>query len=198
MLFYYITDRNQFPGDERTRRVKLVDKIQEATQAGVDFIQIREKDLLARELELLACEVLTAIRPPKTRVLLNSRGDVALACKADGVHLRSDDIPVEDARRIGKRIPQWLVFVSCHSAADVQRAKGADMAIFAPVFEKEGSQSTGLEGLHAACGVGMPVLALGGVTVANAASCIQAGAVGIAGIRLFQENNVAEVVRALS
>jgi thiamine-phosphate pyrophosphorylase len=198
LLLYYITDRTQFSGEERLRRLKLIDKIHEAAQAGVDFIQLREKDLHASELELLAYDALQAIQNTKTKLLLNSRSDVALACQAHGVHLRSDDISVDDSRLIAKRIPRWLVFVSCHSATDVQRAKGADMTTFAPVFEKEGSQPQGLEGLRTACGIGMPVLALGGVTVANAQSCLQAGAVGIAGIRLFQENTISEVVRALS
>jgi thiamine-phosphate pyrophosphorylase len=198
LLFYYITDRIQFPGDERTRRVQLISKIHEAAQAGVDFIQLREKDLPARELELLTCAALHVIQNTKTRLLLNSRSDVALACGAHGVHLRSDDIPIEDARLIAKGSPQWLVFLSCHSAAEIQRATGADMAIFAPVFEKQGSQAQGIERLRTACRSGLPVLALGGVTIANAQSCVQAGAVGIAGIRLFQDNSVAEVVRALS
>jgi thiamine-phosphate pyrophosphorylase len=198
LLFYYITDRIQFSGDKRTRRLKLIDKVNEAAQAGVDFIQLREKDLPTRELELVACDALHAILNTKTRLLLNSRSDIALACQAHGVHLRAHDISVKDARLITKRIPEWLVFVSCHSAAEVQRAAGADMAIFAPVFEKGGSQPAGLESLRAACQLGIPVLALGGITIANAQSCARAGAAGIAGIRLFQENNVAEVLRSLS
>jgi thiamine-phosphate pyrophosphorylase len=198
LLFYYITDRIQFPGDERTRRLKLIDKIREAARAGVDFIQLREKDLPARELELLTGDALQAIQNTKARLLLNSRSDVALACGAHGVHLRSNDISIEDARLIAKGTPQWLVFVSCHSADDLQRATGADMAIFAPVFEKQGSQAQGIERLRTACRIGPPVLALGGVTIANAQSCVQAGAAGIAGIRLFQENSVAEAVSALS
>ena len=77
---------------------------------------------------------------------------------------------------------------------------GATLAIFAPVFEKKdapGTVPTGLEALREACRAKIPVLALGGITLQNAASCLQAGAAGIAAIRLFQENNIAEIVRGL-
>ena len=100
-LLYYITDRSQFPGDELARRRALLDKIAEATRAGVDYIQLREKDLSTEELETLACEAARVIsqssalrtenRKPRTRLLINSRTDIALAVGADGVHLRSND-----------------------------------------------------------------------------------------------------------
>ena len=100
-LLYYITDRTQFPGDERTRRRALLDKIAEAARAGVDYIQLREKDLSACELEKLAADAMRIIHEVRagngeqhsaTRLLINSRTDVALAAGADGVHLRSDDV----------------------------------------------------------------------------------------------------------
>lgn len=198
MLLYYITDRTQFVGDEQTRCLTLLDKIHEAAHAGVDFIQLREKDLSGHPLELLACHAAAAVQGTKARLLLNSRSDIALACGAHGVHLRSGDISVEDARLIGKDTPHWEVFVSCHSAAEIERATGADFAVFAPVFEKKGAQPQGLEKLHEACRSGMPIFALGGITIANARSCVEAGAAGVAGIRLFQENSIPEVLRALS
>jgi len=197
LLLYYISDRLQFPGSEATRQGLLLDKIREAAAAGVDFIQLREKDLSVRALELLARDAVQAIQNTKTRLLINSRTDIALACGANGVHLRSDDISVTDARAVAGR-QDWLVFVSCHSAANVARAAGANMAIFAPVFEKQNVRPTGIEALRDACQRGIPVLALGGVTLANAYDCVKAGAAGIAGIRLFQENGVADVVKALS
>jgi thiamine-phosphate pyrophosphorylase len=198
LLLYYITDRTQFAGDERTRRLSLLDKIHEAAHAGVNLIQLREKDLSGRALELLGRDAAAVVRGTNARLLLNSRSDIALACGAHGVHLRSDDLSVEDARLIGKGTPHWLVVVSCHSAAEIARATGADLAVFAPVFEKKNAQPKGVEGLREACRMGIPILALGGVTIANARSCLEAGAAGIAGIRLFQENSVAEVIRALS
>ena len=215
MLLYYITDRTQFPGDENARQRALLAKIAEATRGGVDLIQLREKDLPTRELEALARTALRIVgenSPPETenqeratRLLINSRSDVAIACGADGVHLRSGDISPSEVRRIWTHAGHpatALVSVSCHSAADVARAEceGADIAVFAPVFEKNDAPQTspaGLDGLREACRHKIPVLALGGITLQNARACLDAGAAGIAAIRLFQKNDVAEVVRRL-
>lgn len=203
LLLYYITDRQQFAGDESDRRQALLQKIAEASRAGVDFIQLREKDLSTRDLESMAHAAVAVIHEncQKTRLLINSRSDVAMACGADGVHLRADDLSPGDVRKIWPQ-PEPIVAVSCHSAEDVTRAasEGADFVVFAPIFEKRADlkvQPKGFEALRAACGQGIQVLALGGVTLKNAHQCMEAGAAGVAGIRLFQENDVAEVVRAL-
>jgi thiamine-phosphate pyrophosphorylase len=206
MLLYYITDRTQFPGDEAARRRSQLEKIREAAACGIDYVQLREKDLPARELERLARKARQAIqqnRVRNTRLLINSRTDVALAVGADGVHLRSDDISVTEARQIWQAsCGQLLVGVSCHSEDNVAAAAstGASFAVFAPVFEKKDApavQSAGLEGLRQACKHKIPVLALGGVTVENARACLEAGAAGIAAIRLFQENDIRQVVAQL-
>jgi thiamine-phosphate pyrophosphorylase len=215
LLLYYITDRSQFPGDEDSRRARLRATVVHAARCGVDYIQLREKDLSTHNLEILAREILerrTENNQLNTGVLINTRTDVALACGANGVHLRSDDISPAVVRTIwtnsgvGARV---TIGVSCHTRAEVARAaeEGADFAVFGPVFEKahqekvraaEGStRPTGLEVLHEACQEKIPVIALGGVTLENAAACIQAGAAGIAAIRLFQENEIDEVVGAL-
>jgi thiamine-phosphate pyrophosphorylase len=259
---YYITDRTAFAQneDEPTRRRLLLEKITEAARAGVDYIQLREKDLSTRDLESLAHDALQAIRDakklttsrgqPATALLINSRTDVALAVAAGGVHLRSDDVSPQEVREIwGKghaataalarensigcptqRGFRWvgdastlqmppLIGVSCHSPSDVAHAaaQAATFAVFAPVFEKKvlarkefekkafqkkefhqnNAQPAGLPALHEACRNPIPVLALGGITLSNAHSCLAAGAAGIAAIRLFQENNIAEIVRAL-
>lgn len=219
-LLYYITDRTAFPGDELARHRRLLGKISEAARAGVDYIQLREKDLPTRELESLAREAVALIETLKTEnrelgtaLLINSRTDVALAVGADGVHLRSDDVSPQQVRSIWKKCcagaparaasaASPVVAVSCHSPAEVAQAaaNAASFAVFAPVFEKKdapGAQPTGLALLKQACQQKIPVLALGGITIANARSCLEAGAAGIAAIRLFQENNVAEVVRKL-
>ena len=220
-VLYYITDRTAFPGDESARRRRLLEKISEAVRTGVGYIQLREKDLPTRELELLAREVLSVmnqLRPEnralRTRLLINSRTDVALAVGADGVHLRSDDVWPQDVRAIWKD-GDGVIGVSCHSAAEVAQAadNGASFAVFAPVFEKQGAHATGMgaPGLAAfarpgnsglallkqACQEKIPVLALGGVTFANVHSCLEAGAAGIAAIRLFQENDIAQIVRRI-
>ncbi len=214
-LLYYITDRTAFPGDESSRRRSLLKKIVEAARAGVDYIQLREKDLASRELESLAREAVRVVREAGrlaagnkkrgTALLMNSRTDVALAVQAEGVHLRSDDISPQEVRQIWKcggsaRDP--LIGVSSHSPAEVAQAaaSGATFAVFAPVFEKKDTPTThptGLAMLQQACQTEIPILALGGVTLSNARSCIEAGAAGIAAIRLFQESNIAEVVQHL-
>ena len=228
-LLYYITDRKAFAGEESVRRRRLLEKIAEAARASVDYVQLREKDLSARELESLAQEAVRIIRDesrlrtekrdlisgnanPGTILVINSRTDIARAVNADGIHLRSDDISPSDVRKVwscGAGAParvsgryEPIIGVSCHSPEQVPRAAAneANFAVFAPVFEKKGapgSPPTGLEALRQACRARIPVLALGGITLDNARSCLAAGAAGIAAIRLFQENNIAELVRNL-
>jgi len=245
VLFYYITDRRQFRGSAAQQRDRLLAKIAEAARAGVDLIQLRERDLSARELYQLAMDAVTAVREARsekreTKLLINSRLDVALASGADGVHLRGADFAASDARAVWAKtraqlagVParksesrspsdnwqlttsNFLVGVSCHTEADVLAAEahGADFAVYAPIFEKHGTdvRPVGLEGLRQACAriathdkkveagfaSGMPILALGGITLENARDCVAAGAAGIAGIRLFQDHDAVEVVAAL-
>ena len=228
---YYITDRTAFAPDESARRRQLLEKIAEAASAGVDYIQLREKDLPTQDLESMAREAVCAVReagelttdrwPLAPALLINSRTDVALAVGADGVHLRSDDVSPLEVRQIwertqvsptlrkSRRVGQPtqgnlhpLIGVSCHTQEDVVQAAadGASFAVFAPVFEKKdapGTQPTGLAMLEQACRADIPVLALGGVTLGNAHACLAAGAAGIAAIRVFQENEIAQIVRAL-
>jgi thiamine-phosphate pyrophosphorylase len=219
-LLYYITDRSAFPGDEPTRRRRLLEKIAEATYAGVDYIQLREKDLPARDLESLAQEAVRIVaqlrtenRELRTALLINSRTDIALAMGADGVHLRSEDVSPQEVKLVWQRhsecgagaparensTPTPLIAVSCHSPAEVAQAasSNASFAVFAPVFEKHGAKPAGLTALHEACAANIPVLALGGITLENAHPCLEAGAAGIAAIRLFQDHNIAEVVKQL-
>jgi thiamine-phosphate pyrophosphorylase len=199
----YITDRKQFRGDEASRRSRLLEKIAEAANAGVPYIQLREKDLPTRELESLARDVVRLIHDAKLRagVLINSRTDIALAVGADGVQLRSDDISPEDVRRCN--LPTHITIgVSCHTTDQVQRAAAghADFALFAPVFEKQAiprARPAGLDALREACQHPIPVLGLGGITLENAAACLAAGAAGVAAIRLFQENDITDVVESL-
>jgi len=185
--------------------------------------QARELEQLALEAVRTIREARKLRPSPGARasaLLINSRTDVALAVGADGVHLRSDDISPQEVRQIWERtqVPPTLresrgvgqptqvnldplIGVSCHSPAQVAQAaaNGASFAVFAPVFEKKDSTAhpTGLAMLQRACRANIPVLALGGVTPANAQSCLDAGAAGIAAIRLFQENDIAQIVRAL-
>jgi thiamine-phosphate pyrophosphorylase len=218
LLLYYITDRAQFTGTESQRRERLLKKIADAALAGVDYVQVREKDLSARELESLLRDAAEVVRESgsATRLLINSRTDVALAVGADGVHLNSNDISSVDVRNIWSeaRASESIVAISCHTESDVIAAENAsdrvganvhvrpasaDFVVFGPVFEKGGATETaaGIAQLQKVCRHRIPVLALGGVTTENAHLCIEAGASGIAGIRLFQENDVATVVTKL-
>jgi len=162
----------------------LLEIIRDQMHLGVDFIQIREKDITARELFEFTLAVLE-VRENEMRkrlpikILVNSRADVALATGADGVHLPSN-APEET-------LPGLVVFRSCHTLEEI-KASRADFVTFGPVFESPGKgEPAGLEALKAACQLGKRVYALGGVNWENAAECMHAGAEGIAGIRLFQD-----------
>jgi thiamine-phosphate pyrophosphorylase len=179
-------------------------KIEEAVAAGVDWIQIREKALPARDLAALTHSALvkaSAPRPgaPRPTILVNDRLDVALAERAGGVHLGEKSIFLEDARKLAESLhpppgTPFLFGVSCH-LADAARAaanSGADYLLFGPIFATPSKAAygppQGLDRLAEVCdAVAVPVLAIGGITAENAASCLAAGASGIAAIRLFQE-----------
>ena len=183
MIRCYITDR-------RTLGLEpLLQAIARNLAAGVDWIQIREKDLSARALYELAAAAMSLPNPHASKIIVNTRADVAIAAGAAGVHLPSGS----PAARFWRR-PGFLIGVSCHSLQDVRKAEaeGADYALFGPVFAPLSKSSVleprGLEGLaQAALAVRIPVLALGGVTRANSGACVSAGAAGVAGISLFQK-----------
>lgn len=196
LLLYYITDRHLFPGNSPEQERQLLAKIAECASAGVDLVQLREKDLSTRALEELAHQAMAALGGSSTRLLINSRTDIALACGAHGVHLPANDVPASEVRALmartdfagtalaGAGLPSAglpVIGVSAHSVADVASAEahGADFAVFAPVFEKSGTANhAGLDLLRQACHrtetaqPPMPVLALGGVTIQNARQCV--------------------------
>ena len=174
MLRYYITDRRAAGGIEPLLRC--------IQAASADYIQIREKDLSAKALLDLTRRAVAITKIP---ILVNGRADIALAAGARGVHLPAGSIAPRELRRMA-----GLIAVSCHTLDEVRaaEAEGADFVVFGPIFATPGKGSpVGLDALaRAAASVRIPVLALGGVTTANAILCVMSGAAGIAGIRLFQ------------
>ena len=184
---FYITDRTQI------KSTTLEASIAQAIAAGVDWVQIREKDLPARSLlAVTETAVSQARQHGTTRVLVNDRLDVALAAHAHGVHLSTHSMPVDLVRKLAP--PEFLVGVSCHSLAAAQAAEkaGADYLLLGPIFSTPSKLQygppLGLATLRRVTSeVSIPVIALGGINADRVAACRENGAAGIAAIRLFQE-----------
>lgn len=206
-LLCYVTDRRGLSEANLTDSLALLtEKIEQVTAAGVDWVQIREKDLPAAQLAALTRQSLdiamkySTKRTEPIRVLVNDRLDVAIAARAGGVHLGEKSLPVVEAKRLVASAVRkqaidesFLIGASCHSleAAQAAQREGADYIFFGPVFATPSKAAfgvpQGLTGLAEVCrAVTIPVLAIGGITAQNAASCIAAAAAGIAAIRLFQ------------
>lgn len=152
-------------------------------------VQLREKDLGGRALLGLALALRRACHEAGQLLIVNDRIDVALAAGADGVHLPSAGVPVEEARRLlGAGA---LIGRSCHSLADVDsaRAAGADYATFSPIHDtpskREYGAPLGIAALREAAAAGLPLVALGGIDADNAREAREAGAVGVAAIRAW-------------
>jgi thiamine-phosphate pyrophosphorylase len=183
----YITDR------QALEPVPLLPIILETIQAGIDLIQIREKDLATPELFRLVQAGAGAARGSSTRVVVNDRLDIALAAGAHGVHLGGQSMPAGAVRAV---VPEgFWVGVSCHSPAEALAAEaaGADYILLGPIFETKSKlrygPPLGLAALEqAARSARIPVLALGGITLERVRRCLEAGATGVAGISIFQES----------
>lgn len=200
MLRCAITDGTASSFVNATQIERLRNHVHRWAADGIDLIQLREKNLDAGALLALAEAALQILREMQspTKLLINTRADVAIAARAHGVHLtsHSDELTPQQVRELfthaGLAAP--IVSVSCHTPSDIARARhdAADFILFGPVFEKrvDGELVTdgvGLKALALACAIAqqVPVLALGGITGENAGACLAAGAKGVAGIRAF-------------
>jgi thiamine-phosphate pyrophosphorylase len=209
-ILCYVTDRSALSSPtDADRLAAILGRIEEVARAGVDWIQLREKDLDTRSLFELTTKAIAAASAAAnaqtaTRILVNDRLDVAWAARASGVHTGENSLPISEVVRWRDQVTSkasarticadLLVGASCHSleGAAQAAADGADYIFFGPVFATPSKQAfgapQGLLKLAQVCGVvSVPVMAIGGITTQNAAACIQAGASGIAAIRLFQQ-----------
>jgi thiamine-phosphate pyrophosphorylase len=193
----YITDRQTLKPQELRLRIS------DAARAGVDLIQVREKDLATRELAELVRFAVEATRGTAAKLVVNDRLDVALGLGAAGVHLGRESIPARDARRLAPA--DFLVGVSCHSLDEARAAEasGADYILLGPIFATPSKlrygPPLGIDKLREVSQQAkIPILALGGITIERARDCRKAGAAGIAAIRLFQEaDSIKDLVREL-
>jgi thiamine-phosphate pyrophosphorylase len=197
-VVHLITDRRLAPDLAARLELALA-----GAPPGLVAVHLREKDLPGGALLALARRLLPVVRRRGQVLLVNDRLDVALAAGADGLHLPAAGLPPAAARaRLG---PAALLGVSCHGAADVRRARdgGATFATFSPVWDTPSKRAfgppVGLAALAEAAGLGLPLVALGGVTAASAAEARAAGAAGVAVIRAWLEGpDPAAAVRALA
>lgn len=176
---YLVTDRHQTGGRP------LVPLLGQALKAGVRAVQLREKDLATRPLLALAEELRTLVRKTGGALFINDRLDLALAVGADGIHLRSDSLPAEVARRLAG--PDRWIGVSTHTVEEAVRAEaeGADFAVLGPVYETPSKRPFGpplglgpIEEAARRCRI--PVFAIGGITAPRAREVRRAGAFGVA------------------
>jgi thiamine-phosphate pyrophosphorylase len=185
-----VTNRRRFGGDDVAMRKQVAVTAAAAARAGVDLIQVRERDLVDRALLDLVSSVVEAVKGTLTSVVVNDRLDVALTAGAHGVHLRADSLAPAAARRIAP--PGFLIGRSVHAEDEarlVEQRGGADYLVFGMVFPSDSKPDrppAGIDALRRVCAaVRLPVLAIGGMTVERAVDVARAGASGIAAIGLF-------------
>ena len=206
----YVTDRKSLSDAESFP--KLLATIRTAISADTDWVQIREKDLPAKDLlalarasvSLAAGHASTQKGYSKAQVLVNDRVDIAILAGAAGVHLGGKSMPVREIVewcRAGNAPKDFMVGISCHNLTEAREAQtaGASYISFGPIFETPSKQSygqpQGIVKLNEVChAVGIPVIAIGGVNEGNGAECVYAGAAGIAAIRFFQETGKPETL----
>jgi thiamine-phosphate pyrophosphorylase len=190
-LIYLITKGETTDQNFTEKKTAILNLIKIACQTKISLIQIREKHLSARFVFELAGEAVKIARGTKTKILINDRADIALAAKADGVHLTSGSLSAETIRRAFAP-KNFIIGVSAHSIEDAENAKhqSADFAAFSPIFPSPGKGNLrGIERLKTICEQlkPFPIIALGGVDETNRREVLEAGASGFAAIRFLND-----------
>jgi thiamine-phosphate pyrophosphorylase len=180
----YLVAPHRFAGRD------LAGLVGELAAAGVDAIQLREKEMEAGDILRVAEPILESCRAAGVPFLLNDRPDIALVLGADGIHVGQNDLPVEHVRRM---LPDAIVGWSTHASdeIDAAQAKPIDYHAVGPVYEtptKPGRPSVGLELVrYAAAAAVHPWFAIGGIDEDNLAEVLGAGARRIVVVRAITE-----------
>jgi thiamine-phosphate pyrophosphorylase len=193
VIVHLVTDRTRLAGRAGggpADRGALLALIEAAVAARIDVVQLRERDLQSGELAAIVTAAVARAAGSATRIVVNDRLDVAIACGAAGVHLRGDSVPPERVRRLAP--PGFIVGRSVHTLTEaIAQARFVDYLIAGTVWATASKEAAapllGVDGLAAiARAVPVPVLGIGGVTIERAAMLSRAGAAGAAAIGLFQ------------
>lgn len=187
-LIYLITERKAAAANFERQKADILEIVKVAVESCVSLIQIREKNLSAKLIFQLASEAAKITHKSETKLLVNDRADIALAAKADGVHLTENSLSANIIRRAFPK--DFLIGVSTHSLANAELAKQqkADFITFSPIFATpEKGNPKGLAKLREICEKlkDFPVIALGGIDENNYKSVLEAGADGFAAIRFL-------------
>lgn len=206
-ILYLITSGETTPrtGPTSPEYKRILTLVRAAALAGINLIQLREKNLSARNLYALASSAAAITVGSATRLLVNDRADIARAAGCDGVHLATHSL---DARIVRKTFgPDFLIGVSTHSIIEALDARdaGADFVVFGPIFDTPSKRAYGQplgpekmeDAAHALSP--FPLIAIGGITRENMPQVLRAGASGIAAIRLFSDPyNLETIVREIA
>lgn len=189
MISYLITTGEATPENFPEKRIEIIGVVEAAARAGISMVQVREKRLTAKQLFELSRECAAVTSASGTKLLINSRADIAFASGANGVHLPEEGVPISEVRRL---FPSpFMIVASVHSIDAVLEAKrkGADLAVFGPVFDTPGKSAKGIDALREVCTAleNFPVLAIGGINAENYNEVLAAGASGYAAIRYLNE-----------
>jgi thiamine-phosphate pyrophosphorylase len=203
-LICYVTNRRALAHSGVEQRARLLALVAGAARGGVDFVQVRERDLDAGALVRLVRECLVAVEGTRCRVLVNDRLDVAVAGGAAGVHLRGDSVPARRARVLVG--PTAILGRSVHSVDDMRTLGDADPVdyltfgtVFSSASKEPGQALAGASALAAAVrATSRPVLAIGGITSDTITAVAEAGAAGFAAIGFFQGSQPAELPERIS